>query len=85
MLNENFTNRMVYADESSPRGYLILKFLNCRVSCRKLLNNFSLPSAHIHYATFFPLCNSLSFVQENRVSLFGLRYDFLRRILSPLF
>lgn len=73
VLNENlptewFTlmNRRLEAIDS--------EILNCRVSAESF-KQFSLPSAHIHYATFFPLCDS-RVCSRKSCSLFGLRYDF---------
>ena len=64
MLNENlptewFTlmNRRLEAIDS--------EILNCRVSAESF-KHFSLPSAHIHYATFFRYAIP-EFVQEDRV------------------
>ena len=81
MLNENlptewFTlmNRRLEAIDS--------EILNCRVSAESF-KQFSLPSAHIHYATFFRYAIP-EFVQENRVLYLDCDMIFTQD-LSPLF
>ena len=81
VLNENlptewFTlmNRRLEAIDS--------EILNCRVSAESF-KQFSLPSAHIHYATFFRYAIP-EFVQENRVLYLDCDMIFTQD-LSPLF
>ena len=81
MLNENlptewFTlmNRRLEAIDS--------EILNCRVSAESF-KHFSLPSAHIHYATFFRYAIP-EFVQEDRVLYLDCDMIFTQD-LSPLF
>ena len=58
------------------------EILNCRVSAESF-KQFSLPSAHIHYATFFRYAIP-EFVQENRVLYLDCDMIFTQD-LSPLF
>ena len=81
VLNENlptewFTlmNRRLEAIDS--------EILNCRVSAESF-KHFSLPSAHIHYATFFRYAIP-EFVQEDRVLYLDCDMIFTQD-LSPLF
>ena len=81
MLNENLptewftlTNRRLEAIDS--------EILNCRVSAESF-KHFSLPSAHIHYATFFRYAIP-EFVQEDRVLYLDCDMIFTQD-LSPLF